>query len=77
MHTLPRPTLNHEFGTYPPAQNINIVGFNPLSAKLGYTNKFGNVETTSFATLQDLLCDNTLDGGGFKTAYCFEFAHVL
>jgi hypothetical protein len=30
-------------------------------------NKSRNVETTSFATLQDLLCDNTLDGGGFKT----------
>ncbi len=38
------------------------------------SNKFGNVETTSSATLEDLLCDNTLDGGGFKIAYCFEFA---
>jgi hypothetical protein len=31
------------------------------------SNKFRNVETTSSATLQDLLCDKTLDGGGFKT----------
>jgi hypothetical protein len=29
------------------------------------SNKSGNVETTSFATLQDLLCNDTLDGGGF------------
>jgi len=41
------------------------------------SNRFGNVEMTSFATLQDLLCDNTLDGGGFKTACCFEFVPIL
>ncbi len=41
------------------------------------SNKFGNVEMTSFATLQDLLCNNTLDGGGIKTACCFEFAPIL
>jgi hypothetical protein len=35
------------------------------------------VETISFATLLDLLCDNTLDGGGFKTTCCFEFAPIL
>jgi len=41
------------------------------------SNRFRNVETTSSATLQDLLCDNTLDVGGFKTAYCFEFVPIL
>jgi hypothetical protein len=41
------------------------------------SNKFGNVETTSFATLQDLLCDDTLDGGGFKIACYFEFVPIL
>ncbi len=41
------------------------------------SNRFGNVETTSFTTLQDLLCDNTLDVGGFKTASCFELVPIL
>ncbi len=41
------------------------------------SNRFGNIETTSSTTLQDLLCDNTLDGGGFKIARCFEFAPIL
>ncbi len=41
------------------------------------SNKFGNVETTSSATLQDLLSNNTLDGGGFKTSYYFEFAPIF
>jgi hypothetical protein len=41
------------------------------------SNRFGNVETTSFITLQDLLCKNILDGGGFKIACCFEFVPIL
>jgi len=40
------------------------------------SNESRNVEMTSFTTLQDLLCDNILDGSGFKTTCCFEFALV-
>jgi hypothetical protein len=41
------------------------------------SNRSGNVEITSSATLQNLLCNNTLDGGGFKIACCFEFVPIL
>jgi len=41
------------------------------------SNMSKSVETTSSTTLEDLLCDNTLDGGGFKTTYYFEFAPIL
>jgi len=41
------------------------------------SNRSGNVEMASSTTLQYLLCDNTLDGGGFKITYYFEFAPIL
>jgi hypothetical protein len=41
------------------------------------SNNYGNVKTTTSASLQDLLCDNTLYGGGFKTACCFEFVPLF